>query len=302
MERCNPDWIIVPFFDEVTPDRPAAEIRQALRRFLAARPLDCVHIAAGSLPPPPLAYLVNFPRLSVILDGQDDMQLEQNGRLQTIRLRRGDAVFVPANCWNNPVWRFRVTVLTFLFGKRQTGASLVRHAPRSPGSQAAVKTHFHRPPVGLVSSILDAFSHLPHASESEPTARPLAQALLHGCLELLDEPHPQGKANRSFHAICLYLQENFHFPLTRASVARHFGLSPNHVSRLFRAQGLMKFADYLTWVRLDRAKFLLRNHPWSVAEIAGKCGFSDPAYFNRVFRRRVKLTPGRYRVEGRVER
>ncbi|HTW95811.1 MAG TPA: helix-turn-helix domain-containing protein [Tepidisphaeraceae bacterium] len=278
-------------------DRSPAVIRQSLQRFLARRRIRHVHFAGGATPPPPLAYLVNFPRLSVILDGQDDMQIELHGRAQTVRLRRGDAVFVPANCWNNPAWRFGVTVLTLLFGKRQTGVSLVCHGPRSPDPKAAFKTHFHRPPVGLVSSILDAMGHVPHTADSAATARHLIQALLRGCLNLLDEPNPQGKANRSFHAICLYLQENFHSPLTRSAVARHFGLSPNHVSRLFRAQGLMKFADYVTWVRLDRAKFLLRNHPGTIADIAAQCGFADPAYFNRVFRRRVKVTPGRYRLE-----
>jgi AraC-like DNA-binding protein len=277
-----------------------SEIAEALEAFLRRERVQSVHFAGGSSPPPQLAYLVSFPRLSIVLSGQDRMEIEEDGQTRQITMKRGEAVFVPANCWNKPAWASRVKVLTFLFGKRQTGVSLVRQDKRSNAPSEATKAHFHRPLDGPAPGILDALTALTTATQpAAPTDRLLVEALLYACLKLLKEPsgHTGGKADRTFQNICLYLQENFQFPLTRDSVADHFRLSPNHVSRLFRSEGLMRFTDYLTWVRLDRAKYLLRNHDSTLGEVAASCGFSDIGYFCRVFKQRTKLTPTAYRLQ-----
>jgi AraC-like DNA-binding protein len=279
------------------PDPASLEISSTLDGFLARGGVTHVHIAGGSISPPALAYLVNFPRLSVILSGDDQMEIERDGKHCQIEVSRGHAIFVPANCWNKPAWSRRVKVLTLLFGKRQTGISLVSQ-DRKGEPATAIKAHFHRHMEGPVTGILDALLNLP-AKETSPVDRLLTEALLHSCLKLLREPtaHPGGKADKTFQNIAMYLQENFQFPLTRDSVADHFRLSPNHVSRLFRSEGLMRFTDYLTWVRLDRAKYLLRHHDRTLGEIAASCGFSDAGYFCRVFKQKIKITPTAYRLQ-----
>ena len=298
--------------------RIAAELRSFLRRGArAARGgrsngargsgagtarVRVVLVAGGSTPPPQLAYMVNFPRLSVTLAGQERVELEQDGDLRTLAVRAGHALFVPANCWNRPTWSTPAKVLTLLFGKRQTGISLVtqRYASRAP--ETAVKTHLHLPVDGPAPGILDALinyaRHAHDARNGSPAGALLVEALLHCCLDLLEDPPPAigGKADRTFHNICLYVQENFQFPLSRDAVADHFRLSPNHVSRLFCNEGLMKFNEYVTWVRLDRAKFLLRQHvDLTLDEVARSCGFVDTGYFCRVFKKKTKMTPSAYR-------
>ncbi len=56
--------------------------------------------------------------------------------------------------------------------------------------------------------------------------------------------------------------------------------------------------DYLTLVRIDRAKFMLKEYGSSLKEVAANCGFHDVAYFCRVFRRITKVTPTTYRLNG----
>ncbi len=272
---------------------PAA-VRSAVESFATKTGVRRVAFAGGRLPPPQLAYLVSFPRLSVVLSGTERVEYETDGQLRSVTAKRGDALFVPANGWNRPTPVGTATVLTVLFGKRQTGLSLVR---TTPTGVSAIKAHIHRPLHGPLPGILDALNHLAADNPACPSARPLVDAALHSCVSLLDEPatDPGRKAARTFHNICLYLQENFQFPLTRDSVADHFDLSSNHVSRLFRREGLMNFNDYLTWVRIDRAKFLLRRHDVKLTEVAGACGFNDVGYFCRVFKRRTKRTPSEYR-------
>ena len=57
----------------------------------------------------------------------------------------------------------------------------------------------------------------------------------------------------------------------------------------------MQFNDYLNLVRVNRAKFILRNYGMSLKEVAASCGYSDAAYFCRVFKRISKMTPTEYR-------
>jgi AraC-like DNA-binding protein len=279
-------------------DTAAIEIAAALENFLTRGGVSAVHIAGGATPPPQMAYLVNFPRLSVILAGDDQMEIEKDKQSVIFNIKRGEAVFVPGNAWNRPAWVRKVKVLNLLFGKRQTGVSLVSLDHRDQPA-TAIKAHFHRPMDGPAPGILDALMTLTTTAERSPTDRLLVEALLYSCLKLLREPvgHSGGKADKTFQNICMYLQENFQFPLTRDSVAEHFRLSPNHVSRLFRSEGLMKFTDYLTWVRLDRAKYLLRHHDRTLSEVANSCGFTDIGYFCRVFKRKTKQTPTAYRLQ-----
>ena len=279
---------------------PGAVIATELRKFLRSQHVRSVSVAEGAMPPPQLAYTVNFPRLSLTLAGEDRVEIEQSGRVSVIAVRCGHALFVPPNCWNRPTWAKPVRVLTFLFGKRQTGISLVNHRRSSRDPSGAVKTHLLIPAENAAAGILQALINLAAGPSRQPTDALLVEALLHCFVDLLEHPAAAfaGKADRSFHNICLYLQEHFQFPLSRESVADHFRLSPNHVSRLFRTAGLMKFTEYLTWVRIDRAKFLLRQHvSLTLDEVASSCGFNDTGYFCRIFKRKTKLTPTLYRLQ-----
>jgi len=121
-----------------------------------------------------------------------------------------------------------------------------------------------------------------------------------GCIGgLLKSPqkHPPRKAIRTYESLCLYVQENFQAAITRESVAQHFGLAPNHVSRSFRKEGFMRFNDYLNLVRVNRAKFMLQNYSLTLKEIAFDCGYNDTAYFCRVFKKTCKVTPTEYRAQ-----
>ena len=225
------------------------------------------------------------------------MELARNGRIETVRPTRGHAVFVPGNAWNRPDWTERVEVLTFLFGARQIGISLVQHKGGSELPAEALKTSMHGAYDGLTHNILNALGIFANENPSGPLARSLTESLLHACLRLFVSPeaHRIRKAVRTYETVCLYIQENFQTPLSRDSVAAHFGLAPNHVSRLFRREGLMHFNDYVNLVRVNRAKFLLRNYGMTLKEIAANCGYSDAAYFCRIFKRISKATPTQYR-------
>lgn len=275
-------------------------IVRELEEYLRRARIRHVHFCDGSTPPPVLAYVTNFPRLSVSLTGCHTMEIARGGRVQTIQPVCGHAVFVPDHAWNKPLWSSHVDALTFLFGAKQIGISLVHHKGDTQSPSTALKASVHGGYDVPTHSILAALMVLAADHAKGPLARLLTESLLYACLRLLKSPtaHPPRKAIRTFESLCLYIQENFQSPVTRESVADHFGLAPNHISRLFRKEGFMRFNDYLNLVRVNRAKFMLQNYSLTLKEIAFDCGYNDTAYFCKVFKKTCKVTPTQYRAQG----
>jgi AraC-like DNA-binding protein len=280
-----------------TQNRAYKVIVSELEEFLRSTRIRRVHFAEFSIAPPMIAYVTNFPRLSIPLHGCHKMEVAHNGRSATIRPVRGHAVFVPENAWNNPDWSSAVHVLTFLFGAKQIGISLVRHNGKTEVPASAVKTSIFGAYDGLTHGVLSALMACARENPRGPLSRLLTESLLHSCMRLLTSlpKHRTRKASRTFESLCLYVQENFQRPITRDTIAKHFGLAPNHVSRLFRQEGLMRFNDYLNFVRVNRAKFMLQTYPMTLKEISAKCGYGDTAYFCRVFKKVCRVTPTTYR-------
>lgn len=252
----------------------------------------------GGTTPQPLAYIVHFPRLSVTLDGTDAMWIEQGGRNALLRLNSGESLVVPANCWNRPQWSNPATTLTVLFGRRQIGLSLVEFNGESDPSPQATKTSLHGALAEAPQSIMQAILTLP--PQSAHAAVPLVDTLLRALADALTVPPAVATKSRSaslYESICMYVQEHFQFQLNRDSVGELFKISPNHVSRLFKQEGLVAFNDYVNFVRISRAKYLLKFHHQSLDEVAAACGYTETSYFCRVFKKFTKMTPSSYRCQ-----
>ena len=80
---------------KATPVPPNRIIIRELEEYLRSARVRQVHFGDGSTPPPVLAYVTNFPRLSVPLTGCHTMEIARSGRVETIQPVRGHAVFVP---------------------------------------------------------------------------------------------------------------------------------------------------------------------------------------------------------------
>ncbi len=78
-------------------------------------------------------------------------------------------------------------------------------------------------------------------------------------------------------------------------VAAMVNLSPSHFSVVFGRETGESFKDYLTRVRIERAKELLRTTNMKCSEVAYQSGYNDPHYFSYVFRKNTGLPPQQYR-------
>ncbi len=84
-------------------------------------------------------------------------------------------------------------------------------------------------------------------------------------------------------------------------LADRLGISRRHASRLLREELGTSLPEYLTGLRIERAKKLLATTRDTVTEIALGTGWQSLSHFNTVFRRRVGVTPSAYRVQAAAE-
>jgi len=78
-------------------------------------------------------------------------------------------------------------------------------------------------------------------------------------------------------------------------LAEKAGLSRSMLHRKLKKLTGKSASDHITKIRLKHAKTLLENDVATVSEIAFRVGFNDPSYFNKVFKKHFKVSPGNVR-------
>ena len=92
-----------------------------------------------------------------------------------------------------------------------------------------------------------------------------------------------------------YLQQNFCSQISLHELADCFHLSEKYISRYFKEQFQLTLTQYLTHLRLSKARHLLITKTLPVTEIALQCGFANVSYFIRTFKEAYHQSPLRYR-------
>jgi AraC-like DNA-binding protein len=92
-----------------------------------------------------------------------------------------------------------------------------------------------------------------------------------------------------------YLRDNYTGTFTLRELSCCAGISPTHLSRLFRAKTSLSPWQYLLNYRIERAKALLASGV-TVTDAAYHTGFFDPSHFSRHFRRITGVAPGNFKI------
>lgn len=93
-----------------------------------------------------------------------------------------------------------------------------------------------------------------------------------------------------------FVEENYASKLTIQNVAEHFGFSKQYFCKWFKRETGVTFNEFLSSVRIHHACICL-NGGYSVEKTSEQCGFSDPSYFTKVFKRYIGITPKAYAVK-----
>ena len=93
-----------------------------------------------------------------------------------------------------------------------------------------------------------------------------------------------------------YIRENFAGIRSLRDVAARGDIGYDHLRHLFKQHRSRSLVQHLNEVRMERATTLLAHSRLPLKQIATMCGFRDEYYFSAVFRRHVRMPPGRYRA------
>lgn len=92
-----------------------------------------------------------------------------------------------------------------------------------------------------------------------------------------------------------YINANYNKEMTITSIAERFGMSSNYFSAVFKREMNQSAVNYITDLRVQKARELLLNTKESVADIAAQVGYEDSQYFFRVFKKTTGVTPLQFR-------
>lgn len=131
------------------------------------------------------------------------------------------------------------------------------------------------------------------------TALGLSYELLALSARLAAQSRPeQPPGGRLADEVAAYVADRPAENLTAAAVARHFGVSREHLSRVFHQRFGVTYQHYVVSRRIDTARRLLAdpNAPGLLLDIALTAGFQSHAHFSRVFRKYEGITPTQFRT------
>lgn len=94
-----------------------------------------------------------------------------------------------------------------------------------------------------------------------------------------------------------YIKDHYAETLTLTQVAKKVAVNPVYLSSSFTKYCGENFLEYITHYRMAKAKELLRSSNLQVQEVASQVGYTDIAYFSRIFRRETGATPSAFRSE-----
>ena len=92
-----------------------------------------------------------------------------------------------------------------------------------------------------------------------------------------------------------YIDDNYNRNISLTGISKDFGISSGYLSSLFCEFIGLNFIDYLSNLRIQKAKTLLKNSDLRIYEIAEKVGYNDAYYFSTAFKKIVGINPTDYR-------
>lgn len=92
-----------------------------------------------------------------------------------------------------------------------------------------------------------------------------------------------------------FINNNYYLNISLNDLGAKYFLNPNYLCQLFKNEIGENFTEYLTQIRIEKAKELLNNTELKSYKVAELVGYNNPRYFSEVFQKIVGVTPTNYR-------
>ncbi|WP_276357814.1 AraC family transcriptional regulator [Cohnella caldifontis] len=241
--------------------------------------------------------VADYYLLHHVTSGKGRFRLGEAGEAE---LGPGDSFLIPPNQLASYVsdeedpWRYRWVA----FAGRSAAA-----AAESAGLSAArpvVRTGVSRIPAERCKSIYEAFWKRSPAASLEASGHLLL--LLAALRELAEDEapaplRPESHNEELVRQVIGYLSAQYAEPVTIEGMAEALGYNRAYLSRLFKARTGFSPATFLSRIRVDHGRRLLRERPeLTVEQVASSAGFQDALYFSKQFKRWYGQSPTEYRA------
>lgn len=97
-----------------------------------------------------------------------------------------------------------------------------------------------------------------------------------------------------------YLNENYMKEVNMAEISNMISMNYSYFSKLFKTQTGMTFTEYLTMLRMEEAKRLLKDPVNRICEISAKVGYEDAHNFSRAFKNYFGISPKEFRKSNAI--
>ena len=99
----------------------------------------------------------------------------------------------------------------------------------------------------------------------------------------------------TYEHICSYISENYNKNISIKNLCDEFHYSKSTLHSLFKKEGNVSINQYLTDIRISKAKELICFH--TAGEVAEMVGYSDINYFSRIFKKETGMSPTQYKKQ-----
>lgn len=118
-------------------------------------------------------------------------------------------------------------------------------------------------------------------------------------ISLVMHEYMQRKQDNSSHAYVQfakdYIDRNYSGDISLAAIAEKAHVNASYLSAVFKESTGMNYSSYLTSVRIEKAKDLLKNVDMNISEVARAVGYDNQRYFSRIFEEETGIKPSQYR-------
>ena len=142
---------------------------------------------------------------------------------------------------------------------------------------------------------IKAFDYLLKPWKEEKLTGLISEALVNIKESSLENSANENLQESQKSAIKKYIKENYKRDISAGDVAGILGYSDVYFSKIFKQLFDDTFINYLTKVRIDKAKVLLKDVGFNIKEVGASVGYTDSNYFTKVFKRAVGMSPSEYR-------
>ncbi|WP_105615679.1 AraC family transcriptional regulator [Vallitalea okinawensis] len=215
---------------------------------------------------------------------------------EKILLKKGTIVFVSNNCLHRAVQNVKnpLRLLPLRFGIYNNKSMKEVSVPTDPFFLSFIPVDIHK--------YIQKFQGFYHATHLEGQkeyrdflANTFISEVLLAMLKQLSEDSEEKARDSRVERGKIYIEENKFMNIAISEVAKEVGLSERHFRKLFHDQYGLSPKGFQLQIKMSYAKYLLTETCYSVKEIAGQIGYSDPYVFSKQFKNYFGTSPKGYK-------